>query len=398
MRTTFNINFVCRSSKVARNGKAPVEMSIIISGKRTYLTLTRKEDPREFQKLVSSKKNNPLKEYLEVMYQKVLQAQTDLMMQGMVVNPITLKEYIQNGCTTSYTVGDLFTEYLKLLKKRVGVNLTAPVYRKYEIVRDLFYQAISPDKQVTEISNSVISNFYADLNRKYESTTTSGMMVKLKTVIIYALDNNKLKINPFNGIKICKKTKEVEYLTESEIKTVKEKSLVSRAARVRDLFLFQCFTGLAYTDMAHLTKDDFQVNDLGQIYIKKTRQKTGVAFTTVLFPEAAEIIKKYDYELPVLSNQKYNAYLKELEDLCDLKKSLHSHIGRHTFATMALNRGLPLEIVSKMLGHSNIKQTQHYGKLVDKTIFEQVNRVKRGWSSLFFISLQSLALWHLFLL
>lgn len=306
------------------------------------------------------------------MYQKVLQAQTDLMMQGMVVNPIALKEYIQNGCTTSYTVGDLFSEYLKLLKKRVGVNLTAPVYRKYEIVRDLFYKTINPDKQVTEITNAVISNFYADLNKKYQSTTTSGMMVKLKTVITYALDNNKLKINPFNGIKICKKTKEVEYLTESEIKTVKEKRLVDRVARVRDLFLFQCFTGLSYVDMANLSKSDFQTNELGQIYIKKQRAKTGITFTTVLFPEAAEIIKKYNYQLPVLSNQKYNSYLKELKDLCRINKQLHTHIGRHTFATMALNRGIPIEVVSKMLGHSNIKQTQHYGKLIDKTIFEQV--------------------------
>lgn len=372
MRTTFNINFVCRTSKVAKNGKAPVEMSIIINGKRTCLTLLRKEDPKEFNKLKNSKKMNPLKEYLEIMYQKVLQAQTDLMMQGMVVNPIALKEYIQNGCTTSYTVGDLFSEYLKLLKKRVGVNLTAPVYRKYEIVRDLFYKTINPEKQVTEITNAVISNFYADLNKKYQSTTTSGMMVKLKTVITYALDNNKLKINPFNGIKICKKTKEVEYLTESEIKTVKEKRLVDRVARVRDLFLFQCFTGLSYVDMANLSKSDFQTNELGQIYIKKQRAKTGITFTTVLFPEAAEIIKKYNYQLPVLSNQKYNSYLKELKDLCKINKQLHTHIGRHTFATMALNRGIPIEVVSKMLGHSNIKQTQHYGKLIDKTIFEQV--------------------------
>ena len=378
MRSTFNVNFVCRPSKVTKSGKAPVEMSIIINGKRVYLQLPRKEDPEQFRKAITSKRMNPLKAYLELMYQKVMQAETELAIRGMVVTPYSLKAYIQNGCSISYTIKELFDDYLKLLKKRVNVNLTAAVYRKYEIVRDLFFKAIDSEKQVTEISNSVISNFYADLNKKYESTTSCGMMVKLKTVITYALDNNKLKINPFNGIKICKKTKEVEYLTESEIKTVKEKKLVNRVARVRDLFLFQCFTGLAYADMANLTRDDFQVNDLDQIYIRKNRMKTGVAFTTVLFPEAAEIIKRYDYQLPVLSNQKYNAYLKELEDLCELKKSLHSHIGRHTFATMALNRGIPLEVVSKMLGHSNIKQTQHYGKLVDKTIFEQVNRVKRG--------------------
>lgn len=375
MRTTFNINFVCRASKVAKNGKAPVEMSIIINGKRTYLTLPMKEDPKTFQKSIASKKMNPLKEYLEQMNQKVLIAQTELIKQDSPVTALAIKEYIQNGCSNSYTVGDLFNSYLKILKKRVGVNLTAAVYRKYEIVRDLFYKAINPDKQVTEITNEVISGFYADLNRKYESTTSAAMMVKLKTIVTFGLDNNRIKINPFNGIKIVKKTKEVEFLTESEVKTIKEKNLGGRLSKVRDLFIFQCFTGLAYTDMAHLTRDDFQVNELGQIYIKKSRLKTGVGFTTVLFPEAAEIIKRYDYELPVLSNQKYNSYLKEIADLCGITKPMHTHIGRHSFATMALNRGLSLETVAKMLGHSNIKQTQHYSKLVDKTVFEAIAKV-----------------------
>lgn len=376
MRTTFNINFVCRQSKVTKSGKAPVEMSIIINGKRVYLTLPRKESPKDFQKLVTSKRQNELKEYLEVMYQKVLQAQTILMMQGQVVNPQSIKEYIQNGCSTSYTIEDLFVEYLKILKKRVGINLTAAVYRKYEIVRDLFYQHISNTKQVKEITKSVISDFYAELNKKYESTTSAAMMVKLKTIIVFAVDNGKLGCNPFNGIKISKRTKEVEYLTEQELDAIKSKSFNERLSKVRDLFLFQCFTGLAYVDMANLSKEDFQVNEIGQYYIKKSRVKTGISFLTVLLDEAAEIAKRYNFELPVLSNQKYNSYLKEIKDVCNIKKELHTHIGRHTAATYLLNKGVPLETVAKMLGHSNIKQTQHYAKLVDKTVFDAIKRLQ----------------------
>ena len=377
MRTTFNIGFVCRQSKVTKAGKAPVEMSIIINGKRTYLTLPMKEDPKQFQKLVASKKMNPMKEYLEQIYQKVVVAQTELVKNDIPVTAISLKDYIQNGCTNSYTIEDLFNEYLKILKKRVGVNLTAAVYRKYEIVRDLFYTSISNTKQVNEITNGVIANFYAELNRKYESTTSAAMMVKLKTIITYALDNGKLKINPFNSIKISKRTKEVEYLTLDEIQAIKSKSFNGRLEKVRDLFLFQCFTGLAYADMAQLTKEDFQFNG-EQIFIKKCRVKTGISYLTVLIDEAVEIIRRYNFELPVLSNQKYNSYLKEIADLCGITKPMHTHIGRHTFATYMLNKGVSIEVVAKMLGHSNIKQTQHYGKLVDKTIFEQVNRVKRG--------------------
>ena len=374
MRTTFNIGFVCRPSKTTKSGKAPVEMSIIINGKRTYLALTMKEDPKQFQKLVASKKMNPLKEYLEQMYQKVLVAQTELVKRDQPVNAISLKEYIQNGCTNSYTIENLFTEYLQILKKRVGVNLTAPVFRKYEIVRDLFFGSISSTKQVNEITNGVIANFYAELNRKYESTTSAAMMVKLKTIITYALDNGKLKINPFNSIKISKRTKEVEFLTLDEIQAIKSKSFNGRLEKVRDLFLFQCFTGLAYVDMANLTKEDFQFNG-SQIYIKKNRAKTGIGFLTVLIDEAVEIVKKYDFVLPVLSNQKYNSYLKEIADLCGITKPMHTHIGRHTFATYMLNKGVSLEVVAKMLGHSNIKQTQHYSKLVDKSVFQAVEKI-----------------------
>lgn len=374
MRTTFNIGFVCRQSKVTKAGKAPVEMSIIINGKRTYLTLPMKEDPKSFQKQVASKKMNPMKEYLEQIYQKVVVAQTELVKNDIPVTAISLKDYIQNGCTTSYTIDDLFTEYLKILKKRVGVNLTAAVYRKYEIVRDLFYGSISNTKQVNEITNGVIANFYAELNRKYESTTSAAMMVKLKTIITYALDNGKLKINPFNSIKISKRTKEVEYLTLDEIQAIKSKSFNGRLEKVRDLFLFQCFTGLAYADMAQLTKEDFQFNG-DQIFIKKCRVKTGISYLTVLIDEAVEIVKRYNFELPVLSNQKYNSYLKEIADLCGITKPMHTHIGRHTFATYMLNKGVSIEVVAKMLGHSNIKQTQHYSKLVDKTVFKAVQNI-----------------------
>ena len=374
MRTTFNIGFVCRQSKVTKSGKAPVEMSIIINGKRTYLTLPIKEDPKMFQKQVSSKKMNPIKEYLEQVYQKVVVAQTELVKNDIPVTAASLKDYIQNGCTTSYTIQDLFDEYLKILKKRVGINLTKAVYRKYEIVRNLFYSSISNTKQVTEITNGVIANFYAELNQKYESTTSASMMVKLKTIVTYALDNGKLKINPFNSIKISKRTKEVEFLTTEELQAIKSRAFSGRLEKVKDLFLFQCFTGLAYIDMANLTKEDFQFNE-DQIYIKKCRVKTNITYLTVLIDEAAEIAKKYNFELPVLSNQKYNSYLKEIADLCGITKSLHTHIGRHTFATYMLNKGVSIEVVAKMLGHSNIKQTQHYSKLVDKTVFKAVQNI-----------------------
>ena len=125
--------------------------------------------------------------------------------------------------------------------------------------------------------------------------------------------------------------------------------------------------------MASLVESDIQTNANGQRYIQKQRHKTGVTFTIPLMPKAIAILEKYNYKLPVLSNQNYNAYLKEIADICGIKQNVHTHIARHTFATIALNSGIPIEIISKVLGHSSIKMTQaHYAKLLDSTIISKV--------------------------
>ena len=171
-------------------------------------------------------------------------------------------------------------------------------------------------------------------------------------------------------------TKDVMFLTESEINSIRRKKMIGRLEKVRDLFLFQCFTGLSYSDMANLTKDDFNIHEKGQIYLKKSRQKTGVSYLVVLLDDAKRIAEKYEYSLPVLSNQRYNSYLKEIKDLCNIQKPLHTHIGRHTAATYLLNKGIPIETVAKILGHSDIKQTQHYAKLLDDSVFREFKKLE----------------------
>ena len=203
-------------------------------------------------------------------------------------------------------------------------------------------------------------------------------MAKLKTVIMFARDNNKLQTNPFANIKITRKDRPVEFLTLDEVKQIEAKTFISeRLGKVRDLFLFQCYTGLAYTDMAKLKKEDFRINDWGQTYIKKPRMKTGIDYTVVMLEEAMAILEKYDYRLPILSNQKYNSYLKEIGDLCGINKPLHTHIGRHTCATILLNKGIPIDYVAKILGHSNTKQTKHYAKLLDESVFKEFQRLDK---------------------
>lgn len=376
MRSTFNINFVCRASKANKLGYSSVEMSIIINGERTYIALPRKEKAEEFSKLVTSKRQNELKIYLSDVYQKTQSKVAEMMQNSIPLTAYNLKEYIKNGCCNSYTIEQMFSDYLALASKRIGNGLSMGVYRKYELVRDLFFNHINKQKQVTEINNAVIAGFYADLTSKYEDSTSGGMMTRLKTVVRFAISNGKLQKDPFADVRINKGEKEVEFLTESEIAAIRLKKMhTERLEKVRDLFLFQCFTGLSYSDLATLKAEDYQQNHLGQIYIQKKRVKTGVTFTAVLLDDAIKIAEKYNYELPVLSNQRYNSYLKEIQDLCNIRKPLHTHIGRHTAATYLLNKGLSIDVVAKILGHSNTKQTKHYAKLLDSSVFDAVKSV-----------------------
>ena len=142
---------------------------------------------------------------------------------------------------------------------------------------------------------------------------------------------------------------------------------IDRLNQVRDLFVFAANTALSYCDLTSIRRDDIQYEG-DVMYLKKKRGKTGVTYILPLNDTAIELLKKYNYELPVISNQRYNSYLKEIADICGIKKTLTTHLARHTAATLMLNAGLSIEVVSKILGHSNTKMTQHYAKLLDKTV------------------------------
>ena len=174
-------------------------------------------------------------------------------------------------------------------------------------------------------------------------------------------------------------TKETDDLLDARITdfrlALENKSFsTDRLNKVRDCFLFQAYTGLSYSDMAGLTKDDFIACDKG-MYLHKARVKTKVNYTVFLLPKAIALLEKYDWKLPVLSNQKYNSYLGEIKDIIGISKPLHSHIARHTAATQFLNNGLSIDVVAKILGHTNTNMTKHYAKLLDTTVLNEMAKL-----------------------
>jgi site-specific recombinase XerD len=202
-------------------------------------------------------------------------------------------------------------------------------------------------------------------------------------VIQYAIANKWISDDPFLGKRFKRTKADRGFLTEPELKSIMALDLKAfpRLECVRDTFVFCCFTGLAFIDVKTLKRSDISADTNGNMWIRKNREKTEELSVIPLLDVPQTIMRKYSGHpvvlttgvvLPVMSNQKVNAYLKEIADLAKISKHLTSHIARHTFATMSLNNHVPLETISKMLGHSDIKTTQIYARLLDNTISEDM--------------------------
>ena len=373
IRNTANVSFYCRESKKNKDGLAPIELSLVINGKRCYVQLPRKEDPAVFKRDVNSKKDNDLKDYLRSVRVRLNEIETAFLRDGQALTAEALKEYYKTGGYIVYTVGDLFDDYMYILEKRIGIDLTQKTYRKYEIARDKFYKILPPTKPVSSINQAVILDYQASMNRYYDYVTTNGYCQKVKTIVQFGIDNGRIKVNPFCGIRLRRGEKNVQFLTEEEVERIRTTDFHNESLnRVRDLFIFQAASGLSYTDMAKIVPSDFQQRPDGQYYIHDKRNKTGVYYTSVILADGVDILKKYDFQLPMISNQKVNAYLKTIRDICGIDKPIFSHVARHTYATRCLNRGIRLEVVAKLLGHSTTRITQHYAKLLEKSILAEV--------------------------
>lgn len=377
MRTTSSICFYCRQSKTDKQGLAPIELSLIINGKRVFINLPRKEYPEEFKKALTQKRNNPIKEYLFEVRNKFNEIQTEMLRANIPLSAQTLKDYYKTGGVKPYTLENLWNDYLTLQEKRIGSSLSKMAHLKYISARNIMYEFMSKNKEVATITPLDIQTILYSLQPKYKESSLYSIMAKMKTLLTFARDNGKIQINPFQTIKFNKGKSNLEYLTEEEIALLVNKHFdIDRLEKVRDIAVFQIASGLAYVDTQNLKPEDIHYTEDGTCYIYKGRRKTGVEYTAVVFPEGAAVLQKYNNQLPKITNQKLNAYLKEIADLTHIKKNLHSHLFRKTYGTRLLNRGVRLETVSKCLGHTNTQITQAaYSKLLKPTIIKEVSAI-----------------------
>ncbi len=373
LRTTFSIRYYCRKSNCNKRGEAPLEMSITINGERLFLNLPVKFNPNEFAK---KRKPRHIQQVIDQYHIKINDVIAELLSEHIPITANTLREYLKQGGVKSKTIQDLWSEYLNVIQKRIGVSISQVVYRRYETTRDICYEVLGQNKEITTIKNSDMVKLYDILKGRYKLSTAGGYFTKVKTTFKYALDNGYMKINPFNGIKIEKGTPLPKFLTESELKSIENADLWEneRLIKARDILLFQAYGGgMSYIDMVNFKPERMQTYNNIHIYQGK-RHKTGVEFITVIFPKAIEILQKYNNEIPFISNQKLNEYAKEIQKASGITKNITSHLMRKTYASLLINHSVPIATISKMMGHSNTTiTTKIYAHTQAETIANEVS-------------------------
>jgi site-specific recombinase XerD len=306
------------------------------------------------------------------------------------------------GCQErTRTLIPIFIDHNNKIKALIGKEYAPGTLERYETslkhTKDfLMWKYNITDIDILKIDHAFITDyeFYLRTVRNCANNTAVKYIKNFNKIIKICLANHWMDKNPFANYK--SKVKEVDrvYLSEEEIQEIINKDFgTDRLSLVRDIFLFSCFTGLAYIDVKNLTKSHVSIGIDGEKWIFTHRQKTESASKIPILPVTQMIIDKYenhpqalnqDRLLPILSNQKMNAYLKEIAAVCNINKELTFHIARHTFATtVTLTNGVSIESVSKMLGHKNLRTTQHYAKVLDKKVSEDMKILKDKFSSSF---------------
>ena len=403
MNATISILFYLKRAKANAQGLAPIFQRITINGKRLDNSTGKYVDPSKWSADMSKMKGNSeearlINAHLENLKTKILIAEKDLYKKDIPVNLESLKNILNGTHERQRFLIPIFQEHNIKIKELLGIEYAPGTLERYETslkhtINFLIWKYNISDIDISKIDHAFITDyeFYLRSVRKCNNNTAVKYIKNFNKIIKLCLANDWLDKNPFANYK--SKVKEVErvYLSEDEIQNIINKDFkTERLSLVRDIFLFSCFTGLAYIDVKNLTKSHISIGIDGDKWIFTHRQKTETASKIPVLPVTQMIIDKYENHpqavneerlLPILSNQKMNAYLKEIAAVCEIEKELTFHIARHTFATtITLTNGVPIESVSKMLGHKNLRTTQHYAKVLDKKVSEDMKILRDKFS------------------
>lgn len=388
-----------KKSKLDNLGKAPIYVRITIDQQRAELSLCRKIEPSRWSNETglakgSSKEVQDLNRHISSIKSKIFSCQQQLIEKRETITAISLRDRYLGKDKSSKMLLDVFQDHNDQLEKLIGIDYAPNTLIRYKTTKNHLTNFIKKEYKVKDIYLKKVDikfinalEFYLKTKEKCSHNTTFKYVSNLKKIIRISYTNGWINKDPFLHYKTKFKIVDREFLLEKELDDIIEKEFkLERLNLVKDIFVFCCFTGLAYIDVQKLSKDNIVIGIDGEYWVKTRRTKTDSRSNIPILPVAQSILNKYadhpeimrtNKVLPVLSNQKMNAYLKEIADLCNIQKNLTFHLARHTFATtVTLNNGVPIESVSKMLGHKSLRATQHYAKILDRKVSNDMSALR----------------------
>ena len=403
-KSTFSILFFIKRKKLLKNGDAPVYMRVTVDGRFLEASLKRGVNPKTWneKKQRSTGRDRlslELNDYLDDTLAKILKIHQRFADEKKIINPKTILDEWTGRIEKPKMLCEEFRADNEKYRQRleIGDVVLNTVLRNERAERYLGefirkkYKA--EDIPFSAIDNAFVRDFHLFLrvDKKQEQNTANKYCKILKRIVTLALDNKWMEVNPFQGVRFQAKATNRQFLTEKELSTIMNKKFtLDRLNVVRDIFVFCALTGLSFSDVEGLKPEHVSVDDDGNYWIHKARQKTKNVCSIPYLESARAIAEKYKGHplcekrgvlLPVISNQRMNSYLGEIAGICGINKPLTMHIARHSFACLALANGVSMEIIARMLGHSDIRTTKIYAKVIDKSIAEQMSGLSAKFGS-----------------
>ncbi len=402
-KQTFSILFYIVKSKQNEKGEAPIYARITVDGIRNELSINRVIDINRWDSSAGKVKGTKedarsINEHIDTIRTKLNDHQNTLIKNNKLVTASAVKNSYLGITEKKSTIIELFNYHNKQMAEKVDIDYSNSTVIRYTTTLSHVTDFIklnynTSDMYLTELNYKFITEFehYLKTVRKCNHNSTIKYIRNMRKVVNIALANEWLEKDPFLKFKGSIEEVERDFLSTEELQAIEDKKFtISRLDEVRDMFVFSCYTGLAYADIAKLSLNEIEIGIDKQKWIYTHREKTESKSNIPLLPKALEIIDRYKKHpecaisgklLPVRSNQKMNAYLKEIATICGISKNLTFHSARHTFATtVTLTNGVPIESVSSMLGHKNIRTTQIYAKVVEKKVSEDMKNLKNRLS------------------
>ncbi|NGF77159.1 site-specific integrase [Fluviicola sp. SGL-29] len=398
----YQLSFLIKPGKT-KNLKAPIYCRISVNGKRTEISLKRNIDPSKWiskagRATGNSEESRLVNTTIDIISNKIHSHYNQLLIENKPIDALAIKNSFLGISEKKYTLLETFKYHNARMETLIGIDVEKGTYKKFETVLGKIERFIKQDYNredlfLDELNFKFITDFeyFMKTEDSVKHNTALRYIRCLKKIINLAMQNEWIIRNPFINYK-CQYTRvNREVLNEEELQLLWTREIgIDRLDEVKDVFLFCCYTGYSFADVQRISKKDLARGIDGDYWIFTERKKTGVTSNVPLLPRALEIIQRYsDHKiclnegklLPVKSNQKMNAYLKEVAVLCKVNKNLTMHMARHTFATtVTLSNGVPIETVSKMLGHTKLATTQIYAQVLDNKVSHDMSALREKMS------------------